>query len=183
MIYLKVFLTFMKIGAFTFGGGYAMLAVIQEEVLRNGWLSSEELTNFIAISESTPGPFAVNVSTYVGYQTGGILGAICATLGVVLPSFILVFLIAGIFDKFRENRIVRGCMSGLTPAIVGLIGVAVITTAQSAFPSILQGGAFNGSILIGILMFGILLFWLRKGGHPIWIIGGSAVFGILVHAL
>ena len=83
MIYLRLFLTFLKIGAFTFGGGYAMIPLIQQEVIKNSWLTSEELIDFIAISESTPGPFAVNVSTFVGMQTGGIVGALCATFGVI----------------------------------------------------------------------------------------------------
>ena len=94
MIYLELFLTFLKIGAFTFGGGYAMLPLIQDAVLQNKWSTQEEIIDFIAVSESTPGPFAINMATYVGSQTGGVLGAVCATLGVVLPSFIVILIIA-----------------------------------------------------------------------------------------
>jgi len=86
MIWLELFITFFEIGAFTFGGGYAMLPLIQEQVAAHGWLTQQELIDFIAVSEGTPGPFAINVSTYVGMETGGFLGALCATLGVVLPS-------------------------------------------------------------------------------------------------
>ena len=111
MIYLTLFWTFFKIGLFTFGGGYAMLPLIQSEVAAHGWMGSAELVNFVAVSESTPGPFAVNISTYVGTRLAGIPGAFCATLGVVLPSFIIILIVAHCYEKFRTNRIVRGCMS------------------------------------------------------------------------
>jgi chromate transporter len=109
MIFLELFLTFFKIGAFTFGGGYAMLPLIQSEALDNGWLTMEELIDFIAVSESTPGPFAINMATFVGTQMGkdflgiggGILGAICATLGVVMPSFIVILCVAKFYQKFK----------------------------------------------------------------------------------
>ena len=105
MIYIVLFLTFFKIGAFTFGGGYAMLPLIQEEVLKKAWLSQQEIIDFIAVSESTPGPFAVNMATFIGSQTGGILGAVCATLGVVLPSFIIILIVAKCFEVFGTSGI------------------------------------------------------------------------------
>ena len=94
MTYLTLFWTFFKIGLFTFGGGYAMLPLIQQYVLGFGWLSEEELVNFVAVSESTPGPFAINIATYVGSSQAGVLGAFFTTLGVVLPSFIIIFIVA-----------------------------------------------------------------------------------------
>ena len=94
MILLHLFLTFFKIGLFTIGGGYAMIPLIQEEVLQNHWLSFTDLIDFIAVSESTPGPFAVNIATYIGAETAGVLGAVCATVGVVLPSFLIILLVA-----------------------------------------------------------------------------------------
>ena len=103
MIYLKLFLTFFKIGAFTFGGGYAMLPLIQQEVLSQGWMDLEQLVNFIAVSESTPGPLAVNLSTYIGAETGGLLGALSATIGVVLPSFVIILLVAKFYQAFRPT--------------------------------------------------------------------------------
>ena len=103
MIFLDLFFTFFKIGAFTFGGGYAMLPLIQEEVLRKNWATSSELIDFIAVSESTPGPFAVNISTFIGTQMGGFLGSVCATLGVVLPSFIIILIVAQVFEKFKTK--------------------------------------------------------------------------------
>lgn len=179
MIYLKLFLTFLKIGSFTFGGGYAMLPLIQQEVLKNGWLGQEELIDFIAISESTPGPFAVNVSTFVGMQTAGVLGSICATLGVVLPSFIIILLVAKIFDRFRKNKLISGALIGLKGAVVGLIGTAVITTAISVYgpavknlniPELISGSALLLALLVG----------LRKKIHPILLIIASAIVGMIL---
>ena len=94
MIYLNLFLTFFKIGAFTFGGGYAMLPLMQQEVLANSWMREEELLNFIAVAESTPGPVAINMATYIGIETAGLLGAAISTFGVVLPSFLVILLVA-----------------------------------------------------------------------------------------
>ena len=94
MIFLELFLTFLMIGAFTFGGGYAMLPLIQEEVAAKGWIDAASLVDFVAVSESTPGPFAINMATYVGSEMGGVLGAACATLGVVLPSFVIFLIVA-----------------------------------------------------------------------------------------
>ena len=104
MLYLELFLTFFKIGLFTIGGGYAMLPLIQADVQAKGWMTAEELVNFIAVSESTPGPFAVNVSTYVGAELAGLPGAFCATLGVVLPSFLIILLVARFYAAFRSRQ-------------------------------------------------------------------------------
>ena len=106
MIYLDLFWTFFKIGLFTFGGGYAMLPLIQAAVADHGWLSTEALLNFVAVSESTPGPFAVNIATYVGLHSAGIAGSVVSTLGVVLPSFLVILLVARAYEKFRKNRFV-----------------------------------------------------------------------------
>ena len=105
MICLELFVTFFKIGLFTIGGGYAMLPLIQADVQAHGWMTAEELVNFIAVSESTPGPFAVNVSTYVGAELAGLPGALCATLGVVLPSFLIILLVARFYAAFRSSAI------------------------------------------------------------------------------
>ncbi|MCR4612277.1 MAG: chromate transporter, partial [Lachnospiraceae bacterium] len=118
MNYLILFVTFLKIGAFTFGGGYAMLPLIQEEVISHGWTDAESLINFIAVSESTPGPFGINISTYIGKEVEGILGSLCTTLGVVLPSFIIILIVAKCYDKFKESSAVKGLMSGLKPAVI-----------------------------------------------------------------
>ena len=133
MIFLRLFFEFFKIGLFTFGGGYAMIPLIQDSVTNMEWLTDEELINFIAISESTPGPFAINIATFVGMNVGGVLGAVCTTLGVVLPSYIIILIIAKGYEKYRENHIVIGLMSGLRPTVVGLILGAVISIGSTIF--------------------------------------------------
>ena len=135
MIFLELFFTFLKIGAFTFGGGYAMLPLIQQEVVSHQWMTLEQLVNFIAVSESTPGPLAVNLSTYVGAETGGLLGALCATFGVVLPSFVIILVVAKFYQAFQSNTVVKGCMNGLRPTVVGMIGASLLSVAGSPFPA------------------------------------------------
>lgn len=180
MIYLELFLAFLEIGAFTFGGGYAMLPLVQEKVLAHGWLTQEELINFIAVSESTPGPFAVNVSTYVGMEMAGIFGAFCATLGVVLPSFVIILIVAKCFVKFQNSRVVKGCMSGLKPAVIGLIAAAVISTGQMVFfPSGIAAAALMSfDFISAVVIFGIVMVLVLKKVHPILIIAISAILGI-----
>ena len=181
MILLELLFTFMKIGAFTFGGGYAMLPLIEAEVISHGWLSEEALVNFIAVSESTPGPFAINISTYVGMETAGIPGALVATLGVVLPSFVIILIVARIYEAFRKNKIVSGCMSGLKPAVVGLIGAAMLSVGSTVF----FGGSFRLSafsspaLWVSLGIFGLMTFLSFKKLHPIAVIGLSALLGII----
>ncbi len=133
MIFLELFFTFLKIGAFTFGGGYAMFPLIQSEILSKGWMTSEEIVNFVAVSESTPGPFAINISTYIGSETGGVFGAFCATFGVVLPSFVIILIVARFFAKFSNNKYVQGVMTGLKPAVIGLIAAAAVSVGKTVF--------------------------------------------------
>lgn len=180
MIYLELFLTFLEIGAFTFGGGYAMLPLVQEQVTAHGWLTAEELINFIAVSESTPGPLAVNVSTYIGMERAGLFGAFCATAGVVLPSFIIILIVAKCFAKFQSSRIVNGCMSGLKPAVIGLIATAVVSTGQTVFfPDGVTTAAFlTPHFGIAAVIFTIMLVLALKKVNPIIIIIMSAVLGI-----
>lgn len=180
MIYLELFLTFLKIGAFTFGGGYAMLPLIQEDVLAHGWMPLESLVNFIAVSESTPGPFAINIATYVGSQMGGIFGAFCATLGVVLPSFVIILIIAKAYEKFKNSTIVMGCMTGLKPAVVGLIGSAALSIAATVFiPLGFTTAIFTSSeFYVSLVIFAISIVLVFKKLHPIIIICLSAVLGI-----
>lgn len=119
---LDLFLTFFKIGAFTFGGGYAMIALLEEEVVTNkGWLTSEEILDIIAIAETTPGPLSVNASTYIGYKVGGIGGSILATLGVVLPSFVIISILSVFIIKFKENKVVEMIFKGVRSGIIVLI--------------------------------------------------------------
>ena len=182
MIYLQLFYVFFCIGAFTFGGGYAMLPLMQQQVLARGWAGEEELIHFIAVSESTPGPFAVNMATYIGAEMGGVLGSVCATLGVVLPSFVVILIVAKCYDKFRQSRIVKGCMSGLKPAVVGLIANAFLNVFITIFcPAGFALELFTQVrtyIYLGI--FGVMLVLAFKKVHPILIICLSAVIGIAV---
>ena len=175
MIYLELFWTFFTIGAFTFGGGYAMLPLIQIEVVNKGWLANEAVVNFIAVSESTPGPFAINMATYVGSEMGGILGAACATLGVVMPSFIIILIVAKCYDRFKSSKLVKGAMSGLKPAVIGMIGTAVLSIGKTVF---VQPGMLFSAALFAAM--GVLAF---KKVHPIIIICISAAAGILAGVL
>ena len=180
MIYLELFLTFFKIGLFTFGGGYAMLPFIQEEVIAHNWMTTEAIIDFIAVSESTPGPFAVNISTYVGSEVGGILGSVCATLGVAMPSFIVILIVAKCYDKFKENRIVKGCMSGLKPAVVGLIGSATVGIAATVFiPNGRTVTIFSEvQTYVSLAIFAVCTVLAFKKAHPILIVCLAAACGI-----
>ena len=181
MTYLTLFLTFLKIGAFTFGGGYAMLPLIREEAVAHGWMTEQALVDFIAVSESTPGPFAVNMATFVGVRTGGVFGAVCATLGVVLPSFVIILIVAKMFAKFRESKTVKGCMSGLKPAVVGLIAAAFLSVALT----VLFPGGFAPSVFVDVsFWFSLSVFALCavlafKKMHPIAVIGIAAALGVI----
>lgn len=121
MIYLRLFLTFLKIGAFSFGGGYGMISLMREECLAYGWLTEAELLNMIAVAESTPGPIAVNMATFVGSAQGGLLGAVLATLGVILPSFIIILLIAVVLKNVLHFAGVKAAIKSIRPAVCGLI--------------------------------------------------------------
>lgn len=181
MTYLELFLTFFKIGLFTFGGGYAMLPLIQDEVLKNSWMSAEKIINFIAVSESTPGPFAINIATYVGAETLNPLGSVCATLGVVLPSFIIILIVARFYEKFKTNKIVAGCMTGLKPAVIGLIGSAVISMGTTVFfPDGVTLNIFTSpDFYVSLAIFAVMAVLAFKKKHPILIICLSALIGII----
>lgn len=176
MIFLELFWVFFLIGAFTFGGGYAMIAMIQQQVVSRGWMDTESIIDFVAIAESTPGPIAVNMATFVGSQMGGVPGAACATLGVVLPSFLVILIVARCYQAFQKSKVVQGIMGGLKPAVVGLIGSAVLTVAITVFPA--ANGASNW--LWAVLVAGLFALSVKfKKLHPIVIICISALVGIL----
>lgn len=182
MICLTLFLIFFKIGVTTFGGGYAMIPMIQSEILSHEWMSHEELVNFIAVSESTPGPFAINIATYVGVQTGGLPGAVCATFGVVLPSFLIILLVAKCFLRFRSSRPVAAAMDGLRPAVVGLIASAAVSVARTVFPLADYSGVasfVSSDAFLALPIFAVsavLIF--RKKLHPVFVIAAAALLGI-----
>ena len=185
-IYLLLFLEFFKMGALTFGGGYAMIPFIEQTVLGHGWMTNAELIDFIAVSESTPGAFAVNISTYIGSEVGGLFGALCATAGLVLPPFILILVIAKSYERFKENIVVRGVMLGLKSTVVGLIAATVLTVGIDVlFP---LGFSLDSSMVTAIsganfwfiiIVFAVMLFLLiYKKLNPILIILISAGLGI-----
>jgi chromate transporter len=190
MIYLQLFLTFFEIGLFTFGGGYAMISLIRDKTISLGWLSEEELLNMIAVSESTPGPIAVNMATFVGSTQGGVLGSLVATLGVVLPSFIIILLISKVLHSFLKYKGVKAVLKGVRPCTVALILGTAVTMALS----ILLGfkGIFDGFSpdLKGIIIFAILIAIAfiskkitKKKPSPILMILVSAALGIITYSI
>lgn len=174
---VSLFFTFLKIGSFTFGGGYAMLPMVSQEVLVHHWMEQEDIVNFIAVSEATPGPFAVNISTYVGSIVAGLPGAISATLGVVLPSFLIILIVACVFEKFKKSGFIKGMMLGLHPTVVGLIGSSVVSVGtQVLFPN---GLHMDGSTWFSCFVFLLALFLsFKKKMHPVKLIILGAVFGL-----
>ena len=190
MIYLKLFLTFLKIGAVSFGGGYGMISLIRDDCLKNGWLTEEELLNFIAVAESTPGPIAVNMATFVGSSQGGILGALLATLGVVLPSFVIILLIASVFTKLLKYAGVKAVLGGIRPAIIALI----LGTAITMFLSIGLGiknvhsiPSFDYRMIIVLAAICAISFayskWKKKSFSPILLIVISGALGVLLYGV
>ncbi len=142
MIYLKLFLTFLEIGAVSFGGGYGMISLVREKVISNGWMTDGEFLNMIAVSESTPGPIAVNMATFVGSTQGGVLGSALATLGVVLPAFTIMLMIASLIRNLLKYKGVQALLGGIRPAVVGLIIATASTMILSTvlgLPSISEG--------------------------------------------
>lgn len=188
MIYLKLFFSFLQIGCFSFGGGYAAMPLIQEQVVTlNHWLTLESFTDLVTISQMTPGPIAVNAATFVGTQIAGIGGAVFATLGCILPSCIFVTLLAFIYTRYRNLSLLQGTLSALRPAVVALIANAGMTILVSAFFK--NGGiSFSGGNveLRMVLYFIAALFLLRKAKlNPILVMllcgGAEAVYYALTH--
>ena len=190
MIYLKLFVTFFEIGLFTFGGGYAMISLIREKTLALGWLTEEELLNMIAVSESTPGPIAVNMATFVGSTQGGILGSLAATLGVILPSFIIILLISALIRSFLKYKGVQAFLGGVRPCVVALILATAITMLLSTLLGITTvNGGFapdvRGILILAILVAIALIFQKikRRKPSPILMILISAGLGMLFYSI
>lgn len=172
--YLDLFCTFFKIGAFTFGGGYAMIPIIQRDIAqKKKWITEEELLDIIAVGESTPGPISVNTATFVGYQTAGVLGAFFATLGLVLPSFIIILLISLLLKEFSQLKAVQYAYSGIRAGVVALLVKAVISMGKKC-----PKNAFSIGIVIGA--FALCAF---TDISAIIIIIGCALCGILMSAI
>lgn len=199
MVFLTLFWEYFKIGLFTIGGGYAMLPMVQQVIEKYGWLTRKELINFIGVAESTPGPFAINLATFVGINVGsqtslgifgGFLGAAVATFAVVLPSLIIIIIVTKLFQKFRTNKYVQGVLYGIRPVVVGLILSAVLSVGCAVIlpnlnlTSINKEGfsQFNWISLIIVAVFFPLSRIKIKGKkiHPILLIIAAAAVGVVV---
>lgn len=182
MIFLQLFYTFFKIGLFGFGGGYAMLSMIQGEVVtRYGWLTAQEFTDIVAISQMTPGPIGINSATYVGFTaSGSVWGSIVATFAVVLPSFILMLTISKFFLKYQKHPIVEAIFSGLRPAVVGLLASAALVLMNSENFSTPQDDMY--SFIISCLIFIVAFVGTRKyKANPILMIIACGIAGLILY--
>lgn len=189
MICLDLFLTFLMIGSVSFGGGYGMISLIRESVLANGWLTEDELLNLIAVSESTPGPIAVNAATFVGSSQAGILGAFCATLGVVLPSFVIILLISALIRNLLQYAGVGAFLGGVRPCVVALIFATAVSMALSTLASFSSVGDrflldWKGVVIFALLTGAAFLVKrvFKKKLSPILLILLSAGLGIVFYA-
>ena len=190
MIYLKLFWQFLQIGLFTFGGGYAMIAFIWEKALAYGWLTEEELLNMIAVSESTPGPIAVNMATFVGSSQGGALGAVVATLGVVLPSFLAILLIAAALRNVMKRGGVQAFLGSVRPCVIALILSMAITLLLSVLFGIQTVGDpvapdFRGILILGLVAASAFALKKLRGkeSSPILLILISAGLGMILYSI
>ena len=189
MIYFKLFLTFLEIGAVSFGGGYGMISLVREKVISNGWLTDGEFLNMIAVAESTPGPIAVNMATFVGSTQGGVLGSLLATLGVVLPAFVIMLIIASLIKNLLKYKGVQAVLGGIRPAVVGLIVATastmilstVIGVSASGFSLSVPEVVKNAAIFAAVAVAGALYKKLRKKKiSPILLIVFSGVLGLIL---
>lgn len=182
MILLEMFFSFFKVGLFTIGGGLAMLPLLQQEAIGYGWVTSEQFADMIAISQSTPGPIGINMATFVGFRTAGVMGSLVATAGMVMPSLIIIVIIAKFFLHFNQKPIVKSAFYGLRPAVTGLIATAAFSIATVTLVTI-DGTVTNGIVFNykEIILCVTLLFAVFKWNkHPVVYIGSAAVIGMLI---
>ncbi len=173
-IYVEIFTSFAKIGAFTIGGGYAMIPLIQKEVVeRRGWVKEEEFLDYLAISQSAPGILAINISIFIGEKLKGVKGSVVAALGSALPSFVMILLIALFFQDYRDNEIVNKIFMGIRPAVVALIAVPFLTLSKSAITN-------RYTAIIPVIAIVLIAF---LGVSPIWLILSGALLGLFYHFL
>lgn len=188
MIYLQLFLTFLKIGAVSFGGGYGMISLIKEEVLSFGWLTESEFLSFLAVSEATPGPISINMATFIGASQGGLLGAFLSTLGVILPSFIIILVIVIFIKNLLKYAGVNAVLLGVRPAIIGLI----ISTAIIMLINLSLGVSNFGDVvsfdwkILAIFVFLITFVFtykkiFKKNFSPILLIIISGILGVILY--
>lgn len=178
-VLIKLFVSYMKIGFFGFGGGYAMLSLIHSEVVvRNAWLTNGEFSDIVAISQMTPGPIAINSATYIGYEVAGIWGSVVATTAVCLPALTIMILITRFFLRLRDNVYVRGAVQGMRPVVVGMIASAALLLI---FPTSDDGRSFID--LWSWAIFGLTLLGSWRKVNPILLIVVSGIAGVLIYGL
>ena len=189
-IYLKLFLTFLKIGAVTFGGGYAMIPMVKEAVIQNAWLTEEMFLNFIAVAESTPGPIAINMATFIGSTQAGLLGSIVATIGVVLPSFLIILFIVAIMNSLIKFKGVQAVLRGIRPVALGLICATGLTMTLSVLFGIESIAStitveFKSIIIFALVGIVYLLYYFKKKKFisPILLIVISAGLGMILYSI
>ena len=175
-IYLQLFIEFFTLGLFTFGGGYAMIGLLEERMTRRGWLNSEEILDCIAVTQTLPGVIAVNMSLYVGYRLKGIKGALVSVFGMVLPSFVIIILIAMFMENFGDNRYIQGALKGIRIATLGLILSAAVKLAGKTFDKVKGSKADSAfSILLFLVSFLLISF---MGVDAVWVILAGMILGI-----
>jgi len=190
MILLELFITFFYIGITTFGGGYAMIPLVREQVIAHEWLTESEFLNIIAVSESTPGPVAINMATFIGSEEAGLLGSALATLGVVLPSFIIILIISALIRNFLKYKGVSAFLGGVRPVVVALITATAATMLLSTLFGVSTVKSTFAPDFAGIIIFAVLiaiaLFWKKiknKNPSPIIMILISAALGMIIYPL
>ena len=188
MILLRLFFEFCKVGLFSVGGGLATIPFLTDLGERTGWFTSGDLADMIAISESTPGPMGVNMATYVGFHTAGVPGGVAATLGLIFPSVVIILVIAGFLQKFRQSKAVDGVFYGLRAASVALITAALLQVAKIAlmFHEVAGDGGvietqlfYWPAIILAVVVFVLMKYTPLKKLHPICFIGLAALAGIV----
>lgn len=188
-ILLDLFLTFFKIGLVSFGGGYAMIPLVTEEALRFGF-SSDAIINFIAVAESTPGPIAINMATFIGSSKAGLLGSMLATLGVVMPSFIIILIIASVISGLMQFGVVKAFLNGIRPVVIGLIigtAITLFLTVIFSVSTIYDAFSFDWKalvIFVLVALTGIIYKKVKKKAvSPILLIIISAILGLIFYGL
>ncbi len=182
MILLRLFYEFFKVGLFSIGGGLATLPFLYDISDKTGWFTHTDITNLIAISESTPGPIGVNAATYVGFLTHGLLGALTSTLGLIAPSIIVIILVSRVLERFRDSRLVDDLFYGLRPASTGLIASAGFLVVKSTFFSPAAAGLLSCIRWPQVVLAVVLFAAIKKfNKHPIVYIAASAVVGVVFH--
>lgn len=177
MLLWQLFFSFLKIGFSSFGGGYAVIPMIQYESSRYGWLTDTQFQSTVSLAGMSPGPIATNSATLIGYETAGFLGALVATTGIVLPSLILVIVIAAFFYRINSNTWVKSSFYGLRPIITGLIAYAAIHFGLSNHAQVIMSWTTLATLLIGVGAFCAIVKYKL---HPLMVIAGSAIMGIVL---